>query len=615
MALRDRPGVGKIGERQQGAVAAVDAVEVQVARADPCRRDPRDRAQGLTAPGSRRTDHEEVTEDIQVDECRALPLLCRMVLDAVCEAVAIGAERLHEGFDGDVLRQGRKPWAWLFGDPQRLRSGPDCRDQRAEIGVGGVAARDAPGSRVSARRRLGQLRRRQGTHERLSPGIRDRARPSAAHAPGLEGQQRVGTQPNVGTPGGLLADAGGIRGIDHVRALGGVGDPQRDAQVGIGPDLGADDPARPLRRQNQVDAERPSALRDVHQPVDEVRQLAGQGRELVDHDREAGDGGEVWPPFAEVEVVEEVLRAGHGEQTLAMPKLGPQRLERALDQVGIEVGHHTDRVRQVDAVVESRATLVVDEHEVHLVRPVRDGQARHQSLQQLALARAGRARDESVRAVDSQVDREGTVERLADHRDRAAGRAPPARFDGAGRRRLEVEHVEQAAGVRDRAVVIDRACVADRGEGASNRLEPVFGDQVGADASQHIHSLLPDGELLRVGDHDRRALLGQESLVGVDAEAVDADAWALLQDAHQARHAAHAPGAVDHHDDLRAGPPAASVAECFGARVDEGDQFGDAACRGRCAHTECGHGVLPECWPHVRQPAHPLPALLARGVG
>ena len=67
---------------------------------------------------------------------------------------------------------------------------------------------------------------------------------------------------------------------------------QRDAQVGVGAQVVLDDARRALRRHDQVDAERPAALGDVDDAVDELGHLARERGELVDdeHERRRGVG-------------------------------------------------------------------------------------------------------------------------------------------------------------------------------------------------------------------------------------------------------------------------------------------------------------------------------------
>ena len=75
---------------------------------------------------------------------------------------------------------------------------------------------------------------------------------------------------------------------DHIERVGGVVQSQRQSQVGVGPDVVADDTARTLRRQDQVHAKATATLSDAHESVKEVRLLADECGELVDDDNKAG---------------------------------------------------------------------------------------------------------------------------------------------------------------------------------------------------------------------------------------------------------------------------------------------------------------------------------------
>ena len=66
---------------------------------------------------------------------------------------------------------------------------------------------------------------------------------------------------------------------------------QRDAQVGVGPDVVAHHAGRALRGEHQVDAEAAAALGHADERRQEVGQLGGQRGELVDHHDERGNGG------------------------------------------------------------------------------------------------------------------------------------------------------------------------------------------------------------------------------------------------------------------------------------------------------------------------------------
>ena len=66
--------------------------------------------------------------------------------------------------------------------------------------------------------------------------------------------------------------------------------------------------------------------------------------------------------------LDQVLGALAAQQALAVVELGPQATERATYEVGRQVGDQTDAVRQLDALREGGAALVVDEQEGDPVR-------------------------------------------------------------------------------------------------------------------------------------------------------------------------------------------------------------------------------------------------------
>ena len=207
----------------------------------------------------------------------------------------------------------------------------------------------------------------------------------------------------------------------------GVGDAQRDPQVGVGPDLRGHDAARPLGGQDQVDAERAAALGDVDQAGDEVGQLADHRGELVDDDDQPG----------------------HRRQGRVSPRAG-RRSRRCPWRPPPPAGARGDAARRpatpaparpggvsrsvtMPTVCGSRsqsceggAALVVDEHEGQGVRAVRDRERGDQRLQQLGLAGTGRARDQAVRPVAAQVDAERAVHRLTEQRLRCCDRPAPS---------------------------------------------------------------------------------------------------------------------------------------------------------------------------------------------
>ena len=117
-----------------------------------------------------------------------------------------------------------------------------------------------------------------------------RGRPARGRRPRRPGPGRRcrgrcgGSRPGPGCDGEICAASG--RSITSFESSGG-GDPQSDAQVGVGPDVRRDDTGRALGREHQVHAERATALGDVDHAVDEVRHLGGERGELVDADEQA----------------------------------------------------------------------------------------------------------------------------------------------------------------------------------------------------------------------------------------------------------------------------------------------------------------------------------------
>ena len=63
-----------------------------------------------------------------------------------------------------------------------------------------------------------------------------------------------------------------------------VGDPKRDTQVGIGPQVVLDHTAWPLGGEHEVEAQRPTSLAHVHDTGDKLRHFGDQRREFVDDD-------------------------------------------------------------------------------------------------------------------------------------------------------------------------------------------------------------------------------------------------------------------------------------------------------------------------------------------
>ena len=192
--------------------------------------------------------------------------------------------------------------------------------------------------------------------------------------------------------------------------------------------------------------------------------------ELVDDDHQArepapGGGLGVLRPGAV-----DVLRVHVAQHPLASLQLGVERGERALGLARVEVRHHADRVRQPLAVGERRPALVVDEHEVQRVGAVRHREAHDERLQELGLARAGRARDERVGAVARDVEGELAVGVRADHDEGVARLGLPPLHEMRRVVEVDLQQVDHAHARGQHRVVADAADVADRAEAAGDLL-------------------------------------------------------------------------------------------------------------------------------------------------
>ena len=187
--------------------------------------------------------------------------------------------------------------------------------------------------------------------------------------------------------------------------------------------------------------------------------------------------------------------------------------------------------------------------------PVGHRQRGHQGLQELRLARAGRTGHQAVRPVADQVERERAVERVVRPRPWSRGRRRATALTiAAAVGSLQAEDLQQARGRRQRSLALVVADVAQRREPASGGREPAVGHLVGEDAVDLRGALLTEDSRPAVApDEDGRALLREGALVGVDADAVDADRRALLQDRDHSGQRPQPSGAVHHHDDVRVG--------------------------------------------------------------
>lgn len=102
-----------------------------------------------------------------------------------------------------------------------------------------------------------------------------------------------------------------------------------------------------------------AALRDVDHAVDELRHVGLQGRELVDDDHQGGRAVRS-PRFSNSIRSLTPLSLNRCSRRV----ISAQAAEHPVDEVGAEVGHQADAVRQLHAVRERGAALVVDEQKV-----------------------------------------------------------------------------------------------------------------------------------------------------------------------------------------------------------------------------------------------------------
>ncbi len=185
--------------------------------------------------------------------------------------------------------QERRQW-WQPGTGRgcgRDRRGGLCNRRHQPLEVGDSSLVGCPGLGLWS---VAGVEPADGPHRdrRLGPVV------ATGNPCGLEGHHRRRPYARIAAPRHVPRDGRGVTHVDDVERLGGVGDPQRDAQAGVGADVGAHRAAGSLGGEDEVDSERPATLGDADQAVDEVGQLFHQGRELVDNEHEtrhrSGDG-------------------------------------------------------------------------------------------------------------------------------------------------------------------------------------------------------------------------------------------------------------------------------------------------------------------------------------
>ena len=497
----------------------------------------------------------------QVPRGRAAPLPGRVVEQAVRQDQAGGGRwAAGRGRRSDGVRQRRQPRARRaprrrpapapaggagqdVDEVGRGRCAASSRRRRRAAGSGSPARRPAQalhGTRAPVRRRAGPATRAVWSSTGASEPRRSRARPGAVTgSDAASGESTTSSESD-----GLL----------HA---------QRDPQVGVGLDLRAHHARRPLGGEHQVQPERAADGGEPHQPGDEVGQLLGQHAELVDHEHQAGQGGQVGPGgVAQRQVGVQVRRAGgaparaRGGATSA-PSDSSARAVRAASR---SVTRPTV-CGQPGALRERRPALVVDQHERQLVRTVRQREPGHQGLEQLALAGAGGAGDQRVRAVAAQVDGDRPAGADAQDGGGAARLLVPAAQDGLRRERtVRGDQVEQAHLVGQPAAGLRRG-VAQGREPAGEPVRPALGHEVGHDVVDRraagAGDPQPRGDLA-AHQHRAAALDRQLRGVGVEADRGDADGGTVVEQPRHAGQGAQPLRAVEQDDDVASGEPAAA---------------------------------------------------------
>ena len=420
-------------QRRERARVAVEHVQLHVAGGVAGRDPRRDRPQRGGTPGLRRAADQQVGAGFQVEGEVPLRLLRGPVLRPVHDrgqAAGGAGVRPWQAAQRDQLRQRVQP------RPVRRRvppGGAHGRHQRGQVGLPGRGGgRSSRALAVGRSRRLaGRLERpRHHAHRRPGGLCGTRAGHRAADVAALELDDRAALDARVTAAAQTAVDRGGVGDLDDGGGVLRVLDPQADPQRHVGPDVLADHAGGPLSGQHQVDAHRAALAGDVGELVQEIGHPLGEHGELVHDEDEPGQRPARLPGGV---VTADVRAPCIGEHPLAVPGLRAQRHQRPAAQVLVEVGEEAGDVRQPGGARERGPALVVDQHEDQRLRRVAQRQRGHQRLQEFALARAGRARDQHVRPVDGDVEGERRPVRGPPERDPGGPpAAPPQLGDGCG---------------------------------------------------------------------------------------------------------------------------------------------------------------------------------------
>ena len=509
---RQSGAVGQLLHREQGTAAEVQGRDAQVVGPEPLDDTGEEGPQGGAPAGTGAAGDDDVPAT-EPDVLHLLALGRRDVDEADRDGVGQGGRVPGQRRHGQLVRQLRGPRDGAVG-PALVGCGlAECLDDVVQVGVG---VGHLPGFGA-----LGE-----GPAEAF-PVQLDRAYWGGRHRPG----------PGPGDPGGLHLGEGSRRGTedrasavpfgdpaserrtDDLLALLLVGDAEAHAQAHVGIDLAGDDAAGPLRRQEQMHTDRPTGPGDGDQPVQLLGGLVLQLGELV------GDHDEAWHrgrrPAGDGHVALDGSGPGRLQEPDAAAHLGLQQRQGPVEGSGVvEVGGERHRMRQPDEGPVVPTSLEVDEEEGEVVGVVLQRQRRDERLDELALARTGRARHQRMGAVTRQVEGDGAFGADPDRGTAARRHGPPAGAD-VGRGGLQPEGAQQPAR-RGQPVVVLLADDPDGGERTADLLAAVGVEGVGDDPAHrrlapafHPCTVDPFAE-----DHGGVAPL--RYLQGVQAEGVDA---------------------------------------------------------------------------------------------
>ena len=209
-------------------------------------------------------------------------------------------------------------------------------------------------------------------------------------------------------PAGFL-DFSGQGGLEHAGAVLAGLHAQAQPEVGVGPDLVIHDTGRLLGSQDQVHAQRTPDARRRDQLLHELGLLAFELGELV-HDNDQVRQGHRHPGgvvLVRLDIVIDLVDVMLREQALSAQQLGLDGFERAVDLPPVDVGDGAQQMGQARKLVGHAAALEVDDQEAHLMRVKIERHVHHIAEQDLRLARAGGARHQAVRAIESLMQVQG----------------------------------------------------------------------------------------------------------------------------------------------------------------------------------------------------------------